>query len=102
MPRLGSRALIALALVASPLLALPTVATAPTAAAVSSLLADNSAREARRLGYQQDFKPTQSVPTGWTGGSIASCQPGQPSAAAQQATLDAVNYFRGLVGVEPV
>lgn len=43
----------------------------------------------------------ESVPFTWSG-DIASCVAGAPSEATQQATLDSVNYVRGLAGLGPV
>jgi len=58
---------------------------------------DPANKESMRQGYLEILKPAMEVPIGWTG-NIDSCQAGAPSAAAQQATLTAVNYFRDLVG----
>lgn len=79
------------------------VAAPAPAAAVRAMAADidPASRESMRQGYLEVLKPALQTPIGWTG-SIAGCDPGAPSAAAQQATLTAVNYFRDLVGVEPV
>lgn len=62
---------------------------------------DPADRESMRQGYLEILKPALATPIGWTG-DLASCDAGAPSAAAQQATLTAVNYVRDLVGVEPV
>ena len=70
-------------------------------ASAAGTLGSNTAREERRLDYQDVLKPALSTPIGWVG-DIDGCDAGAPSAAAQQATLDAVNYFRDLVGVMPV
>ena len=62
---------------------------------------DTSSRQAVQEAYQQRLKPALAVPIGWTG-NAANCVAGAPSAAAQQATLDAVNYFREMGGLDPV
>jgi uncharacterized protein YkwD len=54
-----------------------------------------------RTAYQNVLVPALSVPIGWTG-SVSGCVAGAPSAAAQQATLTAVNFFRQMVGVRDV
>lgn len=81
----------------------------PSATAADSLVgadvpaptAAQAARDAAYLAYRDVLAPTLSVPIGWTG-STGTCTPGAPSEAAQQATLTALNYLRGLAGLAPV
>ena len=105
-----SRRLGAVVPLVASLLLTPVVGLVPPAAAtqrpvgpdaVASADPDPADRESMRQGYLEVLKPALATPIGWTG-DLASCDPGAPSAAAQQATLTAVNYFRDLVGVEPV
>ena len=58
-------------------------------------------RAAAYAAYQDQLKPALAVPIGWTG-SIAGCNPGAPSPAAQNATQSAVNYYRSVAGLPPV
>jgi uncharacterized protein YkwD len=62
---------------------------------------DPTDRESMRRGWLDVLKPALRTPIRWTG-DLRTCTPGAPSAEAQDATLTAVNYFRDLVGVEPV
>jgi uncharacterized protein YkwD len=62
---------------------------------------DPSDRESMRRGWLDVLRPALRTPIGWTG-NLKTCTPGAPTAEAQDATLSAVNYFRDLVGVEPV
>lgn len=81
------------------------VATAPASSApvVAQTIAniDNLSRASVRSSYLNTLKPALSVPVGWTG-NTAGCNTGAPSAAAQQATLTAVNWYREMAGVSPV
>ncbi|MGQ0615664.1 MAG: cell wall-binding repeat-containing protein [Acidimicrobiia bacterium] len=63
--------------------------------------APQTSRAAAAAAYRDVLLPALAVPVDWTG-SVAGCNPGQPSAAAQQAALTAVNYFRGLASLVPV
>jgi uncharacterized protein YkwD len=82
--------------VAALLLALAPAMT--TTAARADAAAD---RDAAYDAYQTVLKPALAVPRTWTG-STASCTAGAPSAAAQVATLRALNYLRDLAGLAPV
>ncbi|GAA4898389.1 hypothetical protein GCM10025789_15350 [Tessaracoccus lubricantis] len=62
---------------------------------------DPSNIESVRAAYQQRLKPALAIEQGWTG-DLSTCTPGSPSAAAHKATLDAVNFFRGMGGLAPV
>ena len=55
------------------------------AAASAAIELDPSSRESMRQGYLEILKPALDTPIGWTG-DLATCQAGQPSAAAQEAT----------------
>ncbi len=96
---------LAVALAASLLLCLPlTTANALDRADQSPqgrLAVENNDRVAVVDGYRSRLVPALATPIGWTG-SVAGCDPGAPSAAGQQATLDAVNYFRSMAGLDPV
>ncbi|HEU0131786.1 MAG TPA: MBG domain-containing protein [Mycobacteriales bacterium] len=93
MRRAVAATLLALAVVVVP------ASARPARAAVASI--DNGTRASVRAAYLDRMVPALAVPTGWTG-STATCTPGAPSAAAQQATLDAINFARDLAGVAPV
>ena len=73
-------------------------------AAALALLAMTAApaddRGPMEAGYIQQLE-REAVPFAWSG-DVASCVAGAPSDAAQQATLDSVNYVRGLAGLGPV
>lgn len=51
--------------------------------------------------FLEEVVPALDVPIGWTG-DASTCDAGGPSAAAQSATLTAINFVRGLAGVDPV
>jgi uncharacterized protein YkwD len=72
-------------------------ATAPVHAAPQGA-ADRAAVED---AFLEEVLPALDVPIGWTGDS-PTCDPGSPSAAAQAATLTAINFVRGLAGVDAV
>jgi uncharacterized protein YkwD len=61
---------------------------------------NTESRESVESAYINVFAPTLEVPNGWTG-SVATCNPGTQSAQFQKATLDAVNFYRALAGVDP-
>lgn len=89
----------------APLLALAATlapgATAPAAAAPVSVSIDNMSRASVRSAYQNVLAPALATPTGWTG-SVSGCNAGATSAAAQDATLTAINWFRELSQLGPV
>lgn len=58
-------------------------------------------RDAVIAQYQTVLLPTLEVPNDWSG-STQECNPGGTSLAYQEATLTAINYMRGLVGVPAV
>lgn len=62
---------------------------------------DNFSRASVRSAYLDTLLPALNVPIGWNG-NTAGCVPGSPSAAAQDATLTAVNWFRSIAGLSPV
>jgi uncharacterized protein YkwD len=94
--RLARRLAVAAVLAAAALVVPVPVA---ARAAVRPVL-DTSTRPSMRAAYNNVLKPALAVPIGWTG-SVDPCVAGAPSAAAQQATLDAVNFFRDMAGVAP-
>lgn len=107
MPR--SRAVVALAAALAataalaPGAAVAAVAPAPrsTPTATVAVDPDPADRESMRRGYLEILEPAMQVPIGWTG-DLATCDAGAPSSAALTATHTAINYFRDLVGVDPV
>lgn len=62
---------------------------------------DRSSRADVRNAYLDRLVPALETPTGWTG-STATCQVGTESAESRRATLEAVNFYRALVGIGPV
>ncbi len=62
---------------------------------------DRTSRAAVVNAYRRVYLPALHTPIGWTG-SIASCQAGSVSSAAQSATLAMVNYFRSMVDLPGV
>lgn len=79
----------------------PAVAVAVEPAPDTAAGRDAAARDAAYDAYQSVLKPALAVPIGWTG-SVPDCEPGAPSAAAQEATLQTLNYVRRLAGLTPV
>ena len=59
-------------------------------------------REDVRQAWNQVHEATVGVPTGWSGGSVASCTPGTVSNEFLDATLSRTNWFRAMAGVPPV
>ena len=74
------------------------IAAALTLLAMTAVPADDKGPV--EAGYIQQLE-REAVPFAWSG-DVASCVAGAPSDAAQQATLDSVNYVRGLAGLGPV
>jgi len=70
----------------------PAVSAAPVTAAI-----DTSSEASVRNAYLNPFLPTQSVPVDWSG-SVTGCVAGDPSPAAQDAIITAVNYMRAMAG----
>lgn len=87
--------LVALAGSLGPVSAFP--ATAPRLAGPTGLSGQTD-RQAVIDQYVSTLIPALDTPTNWNG-STASCNPGSPQPAEQQATLTAINYMRSLVGV---
>jgi starvation-inducible outer membrane lipoprotein len=78
--------------------------------ATSSALTDRYLDTTSRRNVQQEWKTTwdapgtnlsgsKTVPIGWTGGDIGTCQAGQPSTEYLQAMIGKVNAYRRLSGV---
>jgi uncharacterized protein YkwD len=62
---------------------------------------DRSSRAAVVDAYVNRLFPTRAVDPGWTG-STATCTVGTESVASKRATLQAVNYYRAMAGLQPV
>ena len=62
---------------------------------------DTNNRQSVTDAYLNVWKPANAVPMSWSG-SVSTCAPGSVSAAAQQATLDTVNFYRSMAGLDPV
>jgi uncharacterized protein YkwD len=71
-----------------------------SAAAVVGIDTSNKLTVERK--YKTVFEPALDVPMGWTGSLNPTCDPGEISAAAQTATFDVINFFRGMARVDPV
>jgi uncharacterized protein YkwD len=71
----------------------------PTAAPVAAQ--QGATREEIQRSFLEEVVPALETPIGWTG-DAASCTPGNPSPAAQAATLTTINYVRRLAGLDPV
>lgn len=71
----------------------------PPAAQASTI--DTAAKQAVLDAYRNVWAPAHAVPITWTG-SVDTCTPGSVSAAAHQATLDTVNFYRSMAGLNPV
>ena len=63
---------------------------------------DTRSAAAVNAAYWSQYAPTQSIPTGWSGGSLSSCTPGSSSSTSNAATLRALNFVRSLAGLAPV
>ena len=81
--------------------ALSLAATGPASSAEVSASGVGGTRAAAYSAYQTTLKPALAVPIGWSG-STAGCVAGSPSAAAQSATLTAVNFYRSMVDLPAV
>jgi uncharacterized protein YkwD len=62
---------------------------------------DTSDRQAVEDAFAHQMLPALETPIGWTG-NVESCDAGHPSAAAQDATLAAINFVRSLGQLDPV
>jgi len=69
-----------------------------SSAATAAASVVGGSRASAYAAYQNVLKPALAVPIGWSG-SIAGCNAGAPSAAAQEATRTAVNYYRDMAGL---
>ena len=63
---------------------------------------DTRSMSAVNTAYWSQYASKQSVSTGWSGGSLSSCQPGMSSLTSNAATLSSLNYVRSLAGLAPV
>ncbi|GCD90705.1 hypothetical protein NLS1_27110 [Nocardioides sp. LS1] len=73
----------------------------PAVAATPSGAIDTSSKASVRDAWNTRMAPNLDVESGWTG-STDDCTPGHPSDAAQQATLESVNFVRAMAGLDPV
>jgi hypothetical protein len=87
----------ALVLAGLPATAAPGLAGAATSATTTNQV-DTTSRSAVRRAYLDRWLPGKLAVMALSGGSTSSCQPFTTSAARQQATADAINLARGLVG----
>lgn len=62
---------------------------------------DTYDRAAVAAAWLTRMAPLLDVPSGWTG-SERHCDPGHPSDAAQQATLESINFARAMAGLDAV
>jgi len=85
----------------SPASAGPIGSTRTPATEVASYTIDHTSRDSVRQAYRSALEPAMSVPIGWNG-SVGGCVAGSPSTAAQEATLNAVNFFRQMAALPPV
>ncbi|MDR1428571.1 MAG: CAP domain-containing protein [Bifidobacteriaceae bacterium] len=94
----SSLTLFSLALTAS-LAGTPGPAIGAPAAAHPPL--DPTSKQSVQSAYRDWLVPALDRAVGWTG-SVKGCVAGAPSAAAQAATFEAVNYHRAMAGLSPV
>ena len=73
----------------------------PSQRATSGHAIDTSDRAAVAEAWRTRMKPNLDVPAGWTG-SESSCDAGHPSAEAQRATLESVNFARAMAHLDAV
>lgn len=62
---------------------------------------DTSDRAEVADAWRSRMAPNLDVPSGWTG-SVRGCVAGDPSAEAQRATLESINFVRAMAGLDPV
>ena len=67
----------------------------------SATIIDRGSRASVQAAYQTTLVPALAVTPSWSG-AVSGCVAGAPSAATQDATLQAVNYFRAMVGLAAV
>jgi len=70
-------------------------------ASAASVTIDTTSMNEVRDAYFNYFLPSQNVANGWTG-KVSGCKPGAPSAAARDAALTTINYYRALAGLPSV
>ena len=102
---LGVAALVALTIGSATLgaveAAAPRAMPSPEVALTPATRIDRTDRAEVRQAYLTRLVPTQSVSTRWTG-SVDGCRVGTESLGSRRATIQAVNYYRAMVGVGPV
>lgn len=62
---------------------------------------NTSSKTSTTDAYLTTLVPTLSVPIGWNG-STSACNAGTVAPAAQQATFQAINFYRSMAGLSPV
>lgn len=62
---------------------------------------DTSDRAEVAEAWRSRMAPNLGVPSGWTG-SVSGCVAGHPSADAQRATLESLNFVRAMAGLDAV
>ncbi len=67
----------------------------------SAAIIDRGSRSSVQAAYQTTLVPALAVTPSWSG-AVYGCVAGAPSAATQDATLRAVNYFRAMAGLPAV
>ncbi|MDQ3981709.1 MAG: CAP domain-containing protein [Actinomycetota bacterium] len=85
--------------VAAPAFLLAAALFVPAAAPVAAR--QTADRAEIQESFLEEVVPALEIPIGWTG-DVATCDAGAPSPAAQSATLTAINFVRGLAGLDPV
>jgi len=79
--------------------ALLALASAPSHATIANF--DTTSRTAVGNAYTNTYVPLFSVPSGWNG-NVATCNEGTTTLEHQQATIDAANFYRVMVGLPQV
>jgi len=96
----GSAGLVAVVVA---LLGVLGTATAPPAEAltVRRVAVDPSSKASVLKAYRDVLLKAEKVPSSWSG-AVKGCAVGKEGTASLQATLDAVNYYRAMVQLDPV
>lgn len=93
MPRLAS-VLIAAGLIAGGI-------AAPAQAAETDNAINTQSRDAVVTAYKTRYLPSEAEDINWTG-SVAGCDPGTQSASSLASGTAAINFFRGLSGLDSI
>ena len=89
------------ALVLSSLALTPIGAPIPAQAAITSVSIDTSSKTSVQNAYINVYLPNVAVANGWTG-NASDCMTNNGSQEARDATVNVINYFRALAGLNPV